>query len=46
MQQNEKGDACDFYGRNDKYLLDFVGKPEWKTHLGDPGLDGKYEKGS
>ena len=37
----EMGGACSTYGGEKRRVEDFVGKPEGKDHLEDPGIDGK-----
>jgi hypothetical protein len=35
------GGACNMYGKKRGAYRVLVGKPEGKSHLGDPGLDGR-----
>ena len=35
------GGACSAYGGEERRIQVFVGKPEGKSHLGDPGVDGR-----
>jgi hypothetical protein len=35
------GEACSAYGGEVSLLQGFVGKPEGRSQLGDPGIDGR-----
>jgi len=41
IEKNEMGGACSMYGESRGVYKVFVGKPEGKNHLEDPGVDGR-----
>jgi hypothetical protein len=40
IEKNEIGGACSSDGEGEKQVQGFGGKPEVKSHWGDPGVDG------
>jgi len=41
IERNEMGGACRAYKGEERRIQGFVGQPEGKDHLGDPGIDGR-----
>ena len=41
IEKNEMGGACLTYGGEQRGIQVLVGKPEGKSHLEDPGVDGR-----
>jgi hypothetical protein len=41
IEKNEMGGACSMDGEDRGMYRVLVGKPEGKSHWGDPGIDGR-----